>query len=75
MTATDRPRVLCDHGCVMLQDSCSGCDAAEETPHTATVRTVIPSWTTRPHRRCTACQQRASARIHRAVNAPEEQQP
>jgi hypothetical protein len=56
--------ILCDHGYGLMRDSCPGCDHMEETPHVATVVTVTPSWSTRPHRRCTACSMTASHRIH-----------
>jgi hypothetical protein len=56
--------VHCDHGYVLMQDSCPGCDAMQETPHVATTTRVTPPWTNRTHIRCTACTRVASAPIH-----------
>ncbi|MGW7514804.1 hypothetical protein ACWGJ2_04350 [Streptomyces sp. NPDC054796] len=62
--AADRT-VLCAHGYGLLRDSCPGCDAAEERPHTADPVTVRPSWAKRAMRRCRRCAQVPSARIHK----------
>lgn len=57
-------KVKCDHGYVLMQDSCPGCDVMEETPHAATPVRVRPSWSNRSHTRCTACSLIPSNRIH-----------
>ncbi|MFG2847459.1 PP2C family protein-serine/threonine phosphatase [Kitasatospora sp. NPDC048296] len=57
-------RILCAHGCVLLQDGCSGCDAAEDTPHPADPVTVRSPWTSRMVKRCRTCAQPPARRIH-----------
>ncbi|MFJ5804813.1 hypothetical protein [Streptomyces sp. NPDC093093] len=61
---SDRVRVLCAHGYVLMQDSCPCCDAEQETPHQADPVRVVPSWTSTPHTRCRRCSLRPSDRIH-----------
>lgn len=60
---TDKPR--CDHGYILMQDSCPGCDAMEETRHPATPTTVRVSWSRKPYKRCTACSLIPSHPIHK----------
>lgn len=63
----DTTKILCDHGYVMLQDSCPNCDHMQETAHAATTVRVNAPWGKRPFTRCTACQQPASASVHREL--------
>lgn len=63
-------RVRCVHDYVLLQDSCPGCDHAQETPHTADPVTVRPRWAKRDMRRCRRCALQPSARIHHREQQP-----
>ncbi|MFJ9521242.1 PP2C family protein-serine/threonine phosphatase [Kitasatospora sp. NPDC101801] len=65
--AASTRRVLCAHGSVLMQDGCSGCDAAEETPHPADPVRVHPTWAPRALTRCRNCGQPPSRRIHKAA--------
>ncbi|MER5352528.1 PP2C family protein-serine/threonine phosphatase [Kitasatospora sp. NPDC002551] len=60
-------RVLCAHGRAFMRDSCSGCDAAEETPHPADPVTVRSPWTSRMVKRCRTCAQPPGRRIHKGA--------
>ncbi|MFD5610466.1 PP2C family protein-serine/threonine phosphatase [Kitasatospora sp. NPDC127060] len=64
---TSTGRVLCAHDCVLMQDGCSGCDAAEELPHPADPVTVRSPWTSRMVKRCRTCAQPPNRRIHRSA--------
>lgn len=65
------PVTACAHGYILMQDSCPGCDAEQETPHTADPVAVLPRWAPRGMIRCRRCSLAPSHRIHRA----EAQQP
>jgi hypothetical protein len=59
-------RVRCAHDYWLMQDSCPGCDAEQETPHAADPVTLRPAWARRDMRRCRRCGLVPSHAIHRA---------
>lgn len=59
-------RIQCAHGYVLMQDSCPGCDAEQDTPHEADPVTVRPRWAKGTMRRCRRCALRPSHYIHKA---------
>ena len=60
--------VKCVHGYGLLRDSCPNCDWESEEPHAAEIVEVVPSWTTRTHKRCRRCAQVASHPVHKKGN-------
>ncbi|MDH6116879.1 putative Zn finger protein [Kitasatospora sp. GAS204A] len=60
-------RILCAHGYVLMQDSCPGCDSAEETPHPADPVKVRPSWSSRTLTRCRTCGKTPGHQIHKTA--------
>ncbi|MEV7123965.1 PP2C family protein-serine/threonine phosphatase [Kitasatospora griseola] len=67
--AASTSRVLCAHGYVLEQNSCPGCDAAEDAPHPADPVRVHPAWAPRPLTRCRTCGQPSRRRVHKAAEA------
>jgi hypothetical protein len=59
-------RVRCAHDYWLMQDSCPGCDAEQETPHAADPVTLRPAWARRDMRRCRRCGLVPSHAIHPA---------
>nr|WTB07414.1 hypothetical protein OG546_26255 [Streptomyces antimycoticus] len=59
-------RVRCTHNYWLMQDSCPGCDAEQETPHEADPVAVRPRWAKGDMRRCRRCALVPSHAIHRA---------
>lgn len=59
-------RVRCAHDYWLMQDSCPGCDAEQETPHEADPVTVRPTYAKRDMRRCRRCALVPSHAIHSA---------
>lgn len=55
-------KLQCDHGYVLMQDSCPGCDAAEDVKHAPAMVRVM-GFKGRPVSRCLAC---GRARSHQA---------
>lgn len=56
-------KILCDHGYVLMQDSCPGCDAMKERKHKDDMVRVM-GFKGRDVNRCRACGQVASHRMH-----------
>lgn len=48
-------RVLCDHGRVLGEDICTGCDTACERPHRSDPATIRPPWAGHTLLRCRRC--------------------
>ncbi|MFJ2196935.1 hypothetical protein [Streptomyces violaceusniger] len=69
-TATPE-RVRCAHNYLLMQDSCPGCDAEQETPHEADPVAVRPRWAKGDMRRCRRCALVPSHAIHRAQRTTE----
>lgn len=57
-------KIQCDHGYVLMQDSCPGCDAMSETKHEPRMVRVM-GFKGRAVRRCTACGEPASHPSHK----------
>lgn len=56
-------KILCDHGYVLMQDSCPGCDQMSEVRHKDDMVRVM-GFKGRDVNRCRACGQVASHRMH-----------
>lgn len=57
-------KIQCDHGYVLMQDSCPNCDAMQETKHEPKMVRVM-GFKGRGVRRCTACGQATSHPAHK----------
>ncbi len=57
-------KLQCDHGYVLMQDGCPGCDAASEKRHEPKMVRVM-GFKGRPVNRCTACGQAGNHPMHR----------
>lgn len=62
-------KIKCDHGYVLMQDSCPGCDAAWRTRHTATPVRVM-GFKGRAVMRCTACSLPKGHEVHQPERPP-----